>query len=63
MVFPYVIAVAMLAVIAVLATGVVAMFRGGSFNAKYSNKLMRLRVILQALALLLFALFILLSRQ
>lgn len=31
------------------------MARGGEFNKKYSNKLMQLRVILQAVALILFA--------
>ena len=31
--------------------GVTVMGRGGGFNEKYGNKLMRLRVILQGLAL------------
>ena len=34
---------------AVLGVGMVAMLRGGTFNAKWGNKLMRLRVALQAL--------------
>ncbi len=58
-VFPYVIGLALAAVVAALAAGIVAMVRGGEFNKKYSNKLMRLRVGLQALALVLFALFML----
>lgn len=58
-VFPYVIGLALAAVVAALAAGIVAMVRGGEFNKKYSNKLMRLRIGLQALALVLFALFML----
>jgi hypothetical protein len=38
------------------------MMKGGPFNAKYANKLMRARVGLQALALALFALMLLLSK-
>lgn len=37
------------ATVAVLGLGMVAMLRGGAFNAKWGNKLMRLRVALQAL--------------
>lgn len=44
---------AMLAVLATLFVGLVGMARGGEFNARYGNRLMRLRVILQGLALLL----------
>ena len=58
-VFPYVIGLALAAVVAALAAGIVAMARGGAFNKKYANKLMRLRVGLQALALVLFAFFML----
>jgi hypothetical protein len=48
--------VAMILVLATLFTGIFAMARGGEFNARFSNKLMRWRVLLQGLALLLFAL-------
>ena len=48
------------AVVIVLLTGVVGMARGGDFNAKYGNKLMRLRVILQGLAVVLFILLVVL---
>lgn len=47
---------AMLATFGVLAMGLVAMARGGEFNAKYGNRLMWWRVRLQLLALVLFAL-------
>ncbi|MCB9947129.1 MAG: twin transmembrane helix small protein [Rhodospirillaceae bacterium] len=43
--------VCMLAVLASLGVGVVAMARGGSFNARYSNKLMQARVVCQGLAI------------
>jgi hypothetical protein len=45
----------LLGVVAVLLIGVVAMGRGGDFNRKYGNRLMRARVGLQALALILLA--------
>ena len=42
-----------------LIAGVVAMLRGGEFNRKYGNKLMRARVAVQALAIaLLFVLYL-----
>ena len=45
--------IAMLATAAVLLVGLVGFFRGGEFNQKYGNRLMRARVALQALAVLL----------
>lgn len=59
-VLPIVIAVAMLATVGVLALGVINMTRRGHNAAQISNKLMQYRVLLQALALALFALFMLL---
>lgn len=47
---------AMAAVLAVLIIGIVSMIRGGPFNEKYGNRLMRARVTLQGVALLFFAL-------
>jgi Hypoxia induced protein conserved region len=49
---PVVMVVLLFAVVAVLLVGVFAMARGGAFNAKYGNKLMRARVVLQAVAIL-----------
>lgn len=46
----------MLAVLGALFLGLFAMVRGGEFNAKYGNRLMRLRVILQGVALVMFLL-------
>jgi hypothetical protein len=47
------IGVALVAVVAVLATGFVGFVVGGEFNRKYANKLMRLRVATQGVAVLL----------
>mgnify|MGYP001353767011 FL=1 len=44
------------AVFAVLTVGVFAMARGDSFNKSWSQKLMRMRVLFQAVAVLLIVL-------
>ncbi len=50
--------IALVATLAVLAAGMVAMVRGGEFNKKYGNKLMRARIAAQAVAIaILLALF------
>ena len=54
------IAIMLVAVLIVLAIGIIGMIRGGEFNRMYGNKLMRLRVIIQALAILLIVLFVVL---
>ena len=59
---PILIAVALLAVVAVLVAGVVGMAKGGDFNRKYGNKLMRWRVALQGTAVLLVIAAAFLSR-
>jgi ABC-type dipeptide/oligopeptide/nickel transport system permease subunit len=58
--FSIAVIVAVAATFVVLIVGVVAMLRQGKFNAEYSNKLMRLRVIFQftAIMLILFAFLI-----
>tara|TARA_A100000164_G_C21238162_1_gene465783 strand:+ start:269 stop:463 length:195 start_codon:yes stop_codon:yes gene_type:complete len=43
--------IAFLAVVAVLSVGLYGMFKGGEFNKKYSNKMMRMRITLQFVAL------------
>jgi hypothetical protein len=50
-VFSFLIPAALAAVTAVLAVGIYALFRGGDFGRSYSNKLMRLRVLMQAIAI------------
>ncbi|MGH6910011.1 MAG: twin transmembrane helix small protein [Phenylobacterium sp.] len=50
-VFSFLIPAALVAVTAVLGLGIYALFRGGDFGRSYSNKLMRLRVLMQAIAI------------
>jgi hypothetical protein len=52
---------AMLATLGVLGFGVLQMIRGG--DPRRSNKLMQMRVVLQGLALLLFAIFMMMLKQ
>lgn len=47
---------AMLATVGVLFAGLISMARGGEFDRRNSNKLMRARIVCQAVALALFAL-------
>jgi uncharacterized membrane protein len=49
-VFQYLIPISLAAVTITLFIGLFALFRGGDFGRSYSNKLMRLRVLLQAIA-------------
>jgi hypothetical protein len=49
--FDYLIPVALGAVGLVLAIGIFALFRGGDFGRSWSNKLMRMRVVAQAIAI------------
>ena len=44
---------AMLAVLVVLGFGLFSLVRGGAFRENWSNKLMRLRVLFQAIAIVL----------
>ena len=48
--FDILIPASLAAVACVLAAGIYALFRGGDFGRSYSNKLMRLRVVMQAIA-------------
>jgi hypothetical protein len=43
-------------VLAILMVGLGSFAKGGEFNRKYSNKLMRMRIIAQALAVILIVL-------
>ncbi|MEK9672753.1 MAG: twin transmembrane helix small protein [Rhodospirillaceae bacterium] len=53
--------IAMGATLLVLFVGIGAFAAGGDFNKKYGNKLMRARVLVQGLAIILFALVMLLA--
>jgi hypothetical protein len=50
--FDFLVPAALLAVLVTLGAGIYALFRGGDFGRSYSNKLMRLRVLLQFVAIL-----------
>ncbi|MDP5306803.1 twin transmembrane helix small protein [Paracoccus spongiarum] len=54
----YVVALAVLVVLAILATGIGGFARGGEFNRRHGNRLMRWRLIAQAVAVALILLFI-----
>ena len=47
-----ILAVALLAVAGILGWGVLTMARGGEYNVKNSNRIMRYRIIFQAIALI-----------
>ena len=49
--FSILVPLALFAVFATLMFGIYALFRGGDFGRSYSNKLMRLRVLMQAIAI------------
>ena len=51
-------AIACLSVVAVLLVGVGGFARGGEFNRRYANKIMRLRLLAQFIAVLLILLFV-----
>ena len=48
------ISLAMLSVAGILLWGVITMARGGEYNKKNSNKIMRYRIVFQAAALFIF---------
>ena len=54
--------VACLLVLIVLMIGLGGFAFGGEFNRKYANKIMRLRILLQAVAILLIILFVYFSK-
>jgi Hypoxia induced protein conserved region len=51
-------ATACLVTVAVLLVGIGGFARGGEFNRKYANKIMRLRLIAQFVAVVLIVLFV-----
>lgn len=54
--------IAMAVTLGVLFTGLVVMARGGEVNRKHGNRLMRMRVIAQGMAIAMFAIAVLISR-
>jgi hypothetical protein len=55
-------AIVCLAVLAVLMVGILGFARGGDFNRKHANKIMRLRLLLQFIAVLLIVAFVYFAR-
>ena len=53
----------MIATLVVVVVGVIAMAVNGKLNKNHSNKLMRIRVLFQAVAILVFVLLIWLARN
>ena len=53
----------MAATLVIVVIGVVAMAVNGKLNKNHSNKLMRLRVLFQAIAILIFVIMIWLARN
>lgn len=51
--FDFAIPIALLAVLIVLGLGLYSLFRGGDYARSHSNKLMRLRVVMQFIAVVL----------
>ena len=55
--------VALAAVAIILMIGIGGFGRGGEFNRKYANKIMRLRIAAQFVAVVLILLFVFFTRQ
>ena len=55
-ILPYIIYIVLFSVLLVLIIGIIAMLKGGDFNKRWGNKLMRARVVLQGLAVILILL-------
>jgi hypothetical protein len=62
-VLPYLIGLSLLAVLGTLLFGLGTMAKGGEFNKQHGNQVMRWRVILQAVTIVLFVTYFLLTRS
>lgn len=58
----FVVALAMLLVAGILLFGIGGFARGGAFNRKHANRIMRYRIYAQAVAVVLILLFVLIRR-
>jgi preprotein translocase subunit SecG len=58
-----VVAIAVFVVLAILMLGIGGFAKGGEFNRKHSNRLMRYRIIAQAIAVVLILLFVFFRQQ
>jgi len=57
-----IVVIAMAAVAIILLIGIGGFGRGGEFNRKYANKLMRMRIFTQFIAVVLILLFVWIAR-
>lgn len=57
------VAIACGVVVVILMVGVGGFARGGDFNAKYANKIMRLRLLAQFIAVILIVIFVWVSKR
>ena len=57
-----VVGIAVLVVAGILLTGIGGFAKGGDFNRKHANKIMRYRIYAQAVAIVLILLFVLIRR-
>jgi len=62
-VLPYLLGAAMFATVIVLATGIISFAVHGDFYLRHANNLMRMRVIMQGIAVAIFALIVFLTVQ
>ena len=61
--FQIILVLFMAATLAVVVIGVIAMAINGKLNKNHSNKLMRLRVLFQAIAIVVFVIIVWLARN
>jgi len=59
----YVVAIACLGVAVILMVGIGGFAKGGEFNKKHANRIMRYRIVAQAVAVALILLFVFIRRQ
>ena len=57
------VAIAVLIVLFVLLTGIGGFAKGGDFNRKHANRIMRYRIYAQAVAIVLILIFVLVRRS
>lgn len=57
-----VVAIAVLIVLGILLTGIGGFAKGGDFNKKHANRIMRYRIYAQAVAIVLILIFVLVRR-
>ena len=61
-ILPLILVFFMIAALIVVIIGVFSMAKNGNFNKKYSNKLMRMRVLFQGIAVIIFTAIVYFSR-